>query len=431
MRDGVRVAGDLRQLRPLRAVAARSPRAQPAARRASRDRDRLAARRSGARARRRGRAARRRRRGSRRRRAPMRSRARATTSSSCIARCTIRALIAANDWASLRAAASAELELPRDLRPKNAYNLIRLLDLAIRWLARRAARGARVATRSGRRCSRSSAARCRCADVMALARELTPKLEAARQTSPLPTHADVARAERVLRAARDEAARRWLARAPGPWGARRARAADRRRRSMTTRSVERPDRAPGRGRARRSSPSASAERKHLVVYLSGAHAYGFPSPDSDLDLKCVHIAPTARPRRARRRSTIRADRIEVVDGVELDYGSNELAPVLRGAIKGNGNFLERILGELVLGGDRDAARRGARGRRARCCRAASRATTAASRRASSTRSTTSRPRSARSTCCARRRPAATCSRTASSSPTSRSCARSCPPRSTS
>lgn len=84
--------------------------------------------------------------------------------------------------------------------------------------------------------------------------------------------------------------------------------------------------------------------------LSGAHAYGFPSPDSDLDLKCVHVAPTrdlvgldvpAEP----------ADRIDVVDGVELDYGSNELAPVLRGVIKGNGNFIERILGDLVLGGD--------------------------------------------------------------------------------
>ena len=92
------------------------------------------------------------------------------------------------------------------------------------------------------------------------------------------------------------------------------------------------------------------ERRHLVIYLSGAHAYGFPSPDSDLDLKCVHIAPT--------RDLVGLDvvsdpndRIDIVDGVELDYGSNELAPVLRGAIKGNGNFLERILGELALGGD--------------------------------------------------------------------------------
>lgn len=93
-----------------------------------------------------------------------------------------------------------------------------------------------------------------------------------------------------------------------------------------------------------------AERTHLVVYLSGAHAYGFPSPDSDLDLKCVHVAPTRDLVGLVPPSDGTGDRIEVIDGVELDYGSNELGPVLRGAIKGNGNFLERILGELALGG---------------------------------------------------------------------------------
>jgi predicted nucleotidyltransferase len=92
------------------------------------------------------------------------------------------------------------------------------------------------------------------------------------------------------------------------------------------------------------------ERRHLVIYLSGAHAYGFPSPDSDLDLKCVHIAPT-RELVGLDLVSDPNDRIDMIEGVDLDYGSNELAPVLRGAIKGNGNFLERILGELVLGGD--------------------------------------------------------------------------------
>jgi hypothetical protein len=127
-------------------------------------------------------------------------------------------VIAANDWVSLRAAAMTELELPRDLRPKNAYNLIRLLDLAIRWLrgeppevrASDAIRPTLLAIKRGEVAT---------ADVMALARELTPKLEAARQTSPLPLHADIGRAEATLRAVRDEAARRWLVRDPGPWGA--------------------------------------------------------------------------------------------------------------------------------------------------------------------------------------------------------------------
>ena len=57
------------------------------------------------------------------------------------------------------------------------------------------------------------------ADVMALARQLTPKLEGARQTSPLPRHPDVAAAERVLRSARAEVARRAVQAVPGPWGA--------------------------------------------------------------------------------------------------------------------------------------------------------------------------------------------------------------------
>jgi predicted nucleotidyltransferase len=104
--------------------------------------------------------------------------------------------------------------------------------------------------------------------------------------------------------------------------------------------------------AKRFLADRERERKHLVIYLSGAHAYGFPSPDSDLDLKCVHIAPTDKLVGLEVAEDATGDRIEVVEGVELDYGSNELSPVLRGAIKGNGNFLERILGELALGGDR-------------------------------------------------------------------------------
>ncbi|HEY5927588.1 MAG TPA: nucleotidyltransferase domain-containing protein [Kofleriaceae bacterium] len=126
-------------------------------------------------------------------------------------------LIAANDWVSLRAAAATELQLPRDLRPKNAYNLIRLLDLAIRWLAGEppsvqvgdAIRPTLLAIKRGE---------VPMPEVMALARELTPRLEEARQRSPLPRHPDVAAADRALRAVRDEAARRWVLREPGPWG---------------------------------------------------------------------------------------------------------------------------------------------------------------------------------------------------------------------
>jgi uncharacterized protein len=93
------------------------------------------------------------------------------------------------------------------------------------------------------------------------------------------------------------------------------------------------------------------ERHHVAIYLSGAHAYGFPSPDSDLDLKCVHLVPTAELVGLRLVDDP-PDKIVIVDGVELDYSSNELATALRAIIKGNGNYLERILGDLQLG-DRD------------------------------------------------------------------------------
>jgi hypothetical protein len=71
-----------------------------------------------------------------------------------------------------------------------------------------------------------------------------------------------------------------------------------------------------------------ARREH-VIHLSGAHAYGFPSPDSDLDLKAIHIANTAdllgfEP------PAPTIDRAEIIDSVEVDYTSNELAHALVG-----------------------------------------------------------------------------------------------------
>jgi uncharacterized protein len=91
----------------------------------------------------------------------------------------------------------------------------------------------------------------------------------------------------------------------------------------------------------------SARREHLVVYLSGAHAYGFPSPDSDIDLKAIHIAKTgALVGLEPPQPTF--DRAEIIEGVEIDYTSNELAHALAGILHGNGNFLERVLGRTVF-----------------------------------------------------------------------------------
>jgi predicted nucleotidyltransferase len=104
--------------------------------------------------------------------------------------------------------------------------------------------------------------------------------------------------------------------------------------------------------ARRVIAQESTRREHLVVYLSGAHAYGFPSPDSDLDLKAVHVLPTDAllgldvPPAA-------VDRAGVEGGVEVDYTSNEVGHVLRGLLRGNGNFLERVAGTATLAASPD------------------------------------------------------------------------------
>ena len=63
-----------------------------------------------------------------------------------------------------------------------------------------------------------------------------------------------------------------------------------------------------------------AAREHVVVYLSGAHAYGFPSPDSDLDLKAIHVAPTAALLGLASPAPTH-DRMGFVSGVEIDYTS--------------------------------------------------------------------------------------------------------------
>lgn len=99
--------------------------------------------------------------------------------------------------------------------------------------------------------------------------------------------------------------------------------------------------------AARALAEESSRRRHVVISLSGAHAYGFPSPDSDLDLKAVHLAPT-RSLLGFPHTPPPAERLEILDGVEIDYSSNELGGVLLGLIKGNGNYFERFLSGFTL-----------------------------------------------------------------------------------
>ena len=100
--------------------------------------------------------------------------------------------------------------------------------------------------------------------------------------------------------------------------------------------------------AERALDEEAAARRHLVIAHSGGHAYGFPSPDSDLDLKAVHVAPTESLLGLSPPPSNAPDRIEVIDGVEIDYSSNEVQSVLVGILQGNGNFIERVLTRFIM-----------------------------------------------------------------------------------
>lgn len=85
----------------------------------------------------------------------------------------------------------------------------------------------------------------------------------------------------------------------------------------------------------------------LQCGVTGSHFYGFPSPDSDLDLKGIHVAPTESVLGLQQPPET-FDRLEVFDGLECDYTSHEVRKALSLLLRGNGNMLERILSPIQL-----------------------------------------------------------------------------------
>jgi hypothetical protein len=129
-------------------------------------------------------------------------------------------LLEANDFPSLVRFAqekAPDLDLPRELRPKNAYNLVRLLATATRWLRE----GTPTFAVEGPLRERLLAIKKGAVpldDVLSEAETMAPALEAARDASRLPRKPDVVRADAVLRRIGEELARRWATGASGPFG---------------------------------------------------------------------------------------------------------------------------------------------------------------------------------------------------------------------
>ena len=85
----------------------------------------------------------------------------------------------------------------------------------------------------------------------------------------------------------------------------------------------------------------------LFTTISGAHLYGFPSPDSDFDLRGVHILPMRDVIGLQvKNETI--ERTVVDDGLEIDLVTHDAHKYFTLMLKKNGYLLEQILSPLVL-----------------------------------------------------------------------------------
>lgn len=89
------------------------------------------------------------------------------------------------------------------------------------------------------------------------------------------------------------------------------------------------------------------EYRPLFVTVSGAHLYGFPSPDSDVDLRGCHLLPL--------REVVGLDlpneTLEykaIHDGTEVEMVSHEVGKYLRLLVRNNGYILEQIFSPIVV-----------------------------------------------------------------------------------
>ncbi|GHE59645.1 nucleotidyltransferase domain-containing protein [Streptomyces capitiformicae] len=85
----------------------------------------------------------------------------------------------------------------------------------------------------------------------------------------------------------------------------------------------------------------------LFATVSGAHLYGFPSRDSDVDLRGVHVLPTAELVGLREPEETRS-RMWDRDGVEMDLVTHDLRKFVRLMLRRNGYVLEQLLSPLVV-----------------------------------------------------------------------------------
>ncbi len=238
---------------------------------------------------------------------------------------------------------------PAPHRPKNAYNLLRLLHSCLHCLRT----GEPLIQVEGTLRENLLAVKKQqvpLEDVLERARVLAKEIDAMAKESQLPEKPDFTAADDFLKACRRESAKASLALEPLSFV------------PVKTASAQeelyptffpvplppdvRPD-AVERFLTVRVGSEASERHPLLWLALSGAHAYGFPSTDSDLDLKGIHVTP-ARVLLGLREAADAVDVVTKWEGREYDFTSNDVGHVARLILRGNGNMFERFLGPLPV-----------------------------------------------------------------------------------
>ena len=85
----------------------------------------------------------------------------------------------------------------------------------------------------------------------------------------------------------------------------------------------------------------------VFATISGAHLYGFPSPDSDFDLRGVHLLPLETVVGLDEgKQTVEKE--GVYDGLEIDLVTHDAAKFFNLMLRRNGYVLEQIFSPLVV-----------------------------------------------------------------------------------
>lgn len=85
----------------------------------------------------------------------------------------------------------------------------------------------------------------------------------------------------------------------------------------------------------------------LFTTISGAHLYGFPSPDSDFDLRGIHVLPLEEVVGLKGGEET-VEKSGIHDGLEIDLVTHDVKKFIGLMLKKNGYVLEQLLSPLVV-----------------------------------------------------------------------------------